>query len=200
MEEIVFNLDYQNKSIEAKIIVALERISESFRVALWQESKETNLSPIQIQILVFLLFHSSEKRKISYLAQEFNMTKATVSEAVKILVQKDFLSKETEVNDTRSFVIYLTEKGKKTAEQVSSFANILVKPINSLDSTQKEILFKTLLDLIYQLNQAQIIQVQRMCFACSFYSKEEGHYCNLLKKPLKDHELRLDCEEFEVKI
>jgi hypothetical protein len=69
-----FDLNQQNKKVESKIVVALERISEAFRVLLWNESKENALSPIQIQILIFLLFHSDEMCKVSYLAQEFNMT------------------------------------------------------------------------------------------------------------------------------
>ena len=35
-----FNLDDQNQKIESRIVVALERISEAFRVLLWNESKD----------------------------------------------------------------------------------------------------------------------------------------------------------------
>ena len=59
-----FNLDYQNKNIESKIVAALERLSQAFRVLLWQESKEFSLSPIQVQVLIFLLHHSDEKKKV----------------------------------------------------------------------------------------------------------------------------------------
>lgn len=199
MESTVFELFTQNQSTEAKIVVALERIAESFRIALWQESKETALSPIQIQILIFLLFHSAEKRKVSYLAQEFNMTKATISDAVKILAQKGLISKEIEAEDGRSYVIHLTEQGRETAQKTASFANILSKPVADLSQNQKEVLLESLLALIYKLHQANIIQLQRMCFLCRFYAKNEGnHFCNLLQKPLKNTELRVDCDEYEM--
>mgnify|MGYP006294391957 CR=1 FL=1 len=68
-----FNLDEQNQKIESRIVVALERISEAFRVLLWNESKENSLSPIQIQILIFIQFHAQEKCKVGYLADEFNI-------------------------------------------------------------------------------------------------------------------------------
>jgi hypothetical protein len=58
-----FNLNEQNQKIESRIVVALERISEAFRVLLWNESKENSLSPIQIQILIFIYFHSLENAK-----------------------------------------------------------------------------------------------------------------------------------------
>jgi predicted transcriptional regulator len=41
----------------------------------------------------FLMFHSEEKRKVSYLAEEFNMTKATISDSIKVLEQKKVYSK-----------------------------------------------------------------------------------------------------------
>src|SRR5690606_32595860 len=87
MSDSPFDLAYQNKHINGKIIAALERISQAFRVLLWEESKEFALSPIQVQVLIFLLHHSEQKRKVSYLAEEFNMTKATISDTVKTLFQ-----------------------------------------------------------------------------------------------------------------
>src|SRR5690606_40334744 len=91
-----FNLNEQNQKIESHIVVALERISEAFRVLLWNESKENSLSPIQIQILIFIHFHSLEKCKVGYLADEFNMTKATISDSVKVLLAKELVFKITD--------------------------------------------------------------------------------------------------------
>ena len=88
-----FHLTEQNQKIESRIVVALERISESFRVLLWNESKENSLSPIQIQLLIFIQFHAQEKCKVGYLADEFNMTKATISDAIKSLEQKELITK-----------------------------------------------------------------------------------------------------------
>ena len=108
MKHSSFNLNEQNQKIESRIVVALERISEAFRVLLWNESKENSLSPIQIQILIFIYFHSLEKCKVGYLADEFNMTKATISDSVKILLSKELVTKETDPIDTRSFSLSLT--------------------------------------------------------------------------------------------
>ncbi|KXK41291.1 MAG: transcriptional regulator [Bacteroidetes bacterium OLB11] len=101
-----FNLSTQNQKVESRIVVALERISEAFRVLLWNESKENSLSPIQIQILIFLYFHSLEKCKIGYLASEFNMTKATISDSVKVLFTKNLVTKEINHLDSRSFFAF----------------------------------------------------------------------------------------------
>lgn len=193
-----FNLTEQENKIESKIVVALERISEAFRVLLWNESKESSLSPIQIQILIFLLFHSSEKCKVGYLANEFNMTKATISDSVKTLMKKGMVEKIQDTQDTRSFGISLTTEGKAVANKASVFASSIEKPIESFSGEQKEAMLNGLLKLIHDLNSAGVITIQRMCFTCLNYKYESGeHYCNLLKTKLKNTEIRVDCPEHD---
>lgn len=197
----VFDLDHQNSSIESKIIASLERVSQAFRVLLWSESKEFSLSPIQVQVLIFLLYHSAEKRKVSYLADEFNMTKATISDTIKALEQKQLIKKEYEQHDTRSYIIHLTKKGKQIAEQTSLFTKQIQVPIDKLDSNDKENLLFSLLNIIRHLNKSGIITIQRMCFTCSNYQLKNGvHYCKLLKNKLAENELRIDCPEHELQV
>ncbi len=199
MKHSAFNLNGQNQKIESRIVVALERISEAFRVLLWNESKENALSPIQIQILIFVYFHSSEKCKIGYLANEFNMTKATVSDSVKVLLSKNLATKEIDPTDTRSYSLTLTAEGKKIAEKASFFASSIEEPIEKLTQAQKETMLNGLLKLIYDLNKSGIITIQRMCFTCVNYQLENGiHYCKLLKSRLAESELRVDCPEHEL--
>lgn len=202
MKKSVFDLDNQNSSIESKIVASLERVSQAFRVLLWNESKEFGLSPIQVQVLIFLLHHSDEKRKVSYLAAEFNMTKATISDTIKTLEQKLLIKKEYEQHDTRSYIIQLTKKGKDTAEQTSLFAKQIQAPIDKLHLTDKENLLISLLDIIHHLNKSGVITIQRMCFTCHFYKANKNgqkHFCGLLNTKLADTELRIDCEEHKQK-
>lgn len=192
-----FDLRRQQNKTESKIVVALERIAEAFRALLWNESKEHALSPIQIQLLIFLLFHSQEKCTVSYLAQEFNMTKATISDSMKLLLQKGLITKHTDPADTRSHTISLSTAGKRIAEKSSGFALAIEKPVSSLTAEQKAIMLSGLLSLIYQLNRAGIITVQRMCLTCSNYRHENGeHYCKLLQAQLQADELRIDCADY----
>lgn len=194
-----FNLNEQNQKVERKIVVALERISEAFRVLLWSESKENSLSPIQIQILIFIYFHSLEKCKVGYLADEFNMTKATISDSVKVLLSKNFVFKETDPADTRSYSLSLTDEGKEVAKKASFFASSIEQPIEELTQEQKTVMLNGLLKLIYDLNKSGIITIQRMCFTCSNYKVENGiHYCHLLKTKLAESDIRVDCPEHEM--
>ncbi len=201
MSESNFDPGRQNESTESKIVASLERIAQAFRVLLWQESKEYSLSPIQIQVLLFLLHHSDEKRKVSYLADEFNMTKATISETVKTLLQKDLITREYEPHDTRSFVIHLTGRGREIAEKTSFFTKEIQMPINKLHPQDKETLMLSLMSIIHHLNRTGIITIQRMCVTCSFYqSSNEGqtHFCKLINQNLQTKDLRVDCPDHQV--
>lgn len=200
MSKSDFDLIHQNQNTESKIVASLERIAQAFRVLLWQESKMYSLSPIQVQILIFLFFHSSKRRKVSYLAEEFNMTKATISDTIKTLEQKELITKQYESHDTRSYVINLTDKGKEIADKTAFFTNEIRMPIDELSSADKDNLLLSLLHIIKHLNKVGVITVQRMCMSCLHYqSSDEGrkHFCKLLNQDLHVTDLRVDCPEYE---
>lgn len=193
-----FNVIEQVNRTDSKIVVALERIAEAFRVLLWQEGKELGLSPIQIQLLIYLLYHAGEKSKVTYLALEFNLTKATVSDSIRVLIEKALVVKVQNDADSRSFSLALTPEGKKLAQKSSLFANALLAPINKLSVQQQDFLLLQLMNIMHGLNNAGVINVKRMCFNCRFHSRKgDDHYCNLLKQPLKTGDLRVDCPEHE---
>lgn len=200
MEKSVFNTSFQQENLPSKIVAGLERISEVFRTLLWAEAKKSGVSPIQIQILVFLAYHKSSLCTVSYLAKEFDVTKPTISDAVKALEQKKLILKDYSGSDSRSYFIVLSEKGKELVSITENYANPLKKQFDTFDQEQLETVYDSILKLIFSLNKAGIISVQRTCLACKFYRKKEGDdYCDYLQKPLETKSLRIDCPEFEEK-
>ncbi len=77
----VFDPSEQNIDLDKKIVAGLERLSQVFRALLWDHAKAYNLSPIQIQLLIFIRYHRPEHNSVSYLAGEFSVTKPTISDA-----------------------------------------------------------------------------------------------------------------------
>lgn len=195
----VFNLINQNLDLNNKIVAGLERLSQVFRILLWEKAKEHSLSPIQIQLLIFIKYHSSDKTTVSYLAQEFNFTKPTISDAIKILKQKKLIKKVADNNDTRSYTIQLTALGKKIVSATDNFANPITEILTSTNETDKLIVWENVSNLISILNKQGIITIQRTCHNCSNYTlKNEKPYCNLLNQKLLTRDIRIDCEEFEL--
>ncbi len=200
MRKSAFDVNEQVTSTDRKIVVALERISESFRVMLWDEAKKTGLSPIQIQIVVFLSFHARTPNTPSYLAKEFNVTKATITDSVRVLLQKGLIEKLPGISDARSYTIQLTSEGKQIATQTSVFSEELLRALDGVPQGTKNNMLDGLYQLITTLSAKSIISVQRMCMNCRYLdSQGDQHYCKFLEMPLGVQELRVDCEEFEGK-
>lgn len=185
--------------IETKIVNGLERLSEALKSLLWEQAKTHGISPIQIQILLFVFNHRTDLCNISYLAKEFNVTKATVSDAVKTLFKKGLLEKDFSPTDNRRYNLIITPTGTALVNQISDYALPVSEELSSFDKLTLADIFDIISKLIFQLNQRGIIQIQRTCFKCKYYSgdKINRHYCNLMKSNLKKQDIRLDCAEFE---
>ncbi|UWX56348.1 MarR family winged helix-turn-helix transcriptional regulator [Maribacter litopenaei] len=200
MDNSLFNPKQQEIDTSSKIVAGLERISEVFKVLLWEKAKLVGLSPIQIQILIFIAFHKQELCNVSHLAKEFNVTKPTISDAVRILDKKGMVLKDFSSSDSRSYSLQLTELGKKIVTETNDFAKPLKKQIDKFDESELGNLFGSISELIYKLNRSGILTVQRTCFGCTFYKKNNGiDYCKLLKKELNTTEIRLDCPNLKKK-
>jgi DNA-binding MarR family transcriptional regulator len=195
----IFNLTNQNFSIDNKIVAGLERLSQVFRILLWEKAKEHSLSPIQIQLLIFIQHHSADKTTVSYLAQEFNFTKPTISDAIKVLDQKNLIKKIIDSNDSRSYTIQLTASGKKIVLETENFTNPITEIITKSNEADKLVLWENISNLISLLNRQEIISVQRTCFNCSHYTtKNKNSFCSLLNQKLLTKDIRIDCEEFAI--
>ena len=201
MDTSIFDPNQQEDDVASKVVTGLERISEVFKTLLWDKAKLVGLSPIQIQILIFIAYHKPELCNVSHLAKEFNVTKPTVSDAVKVLNKKELLMKDYSSPDSRSYTIHLSSKGEEIVAQTKDFANPLKDQFGNFTETDLNGIFKSLSELIYKLNRNGILTVQRTCFGCKFYQKNsDTSYCNLLEKALLDKDIRLDCLEFEEKL
>ena len=198
MDKSIFNPSGQENDISSKIIVGLERISEVFKILLWEKAKLVGLSPIQIQLLIFITYHKQELCNVSHLAKEFNITKPTISDAVRILDKKGMITKDFSSSDNRSYSIKPSRLGHKIVAETENFADPLKSQLKGFQQVNLENLFGILSKLIYQLNVNGILTVQRTCYGCKFYNNTNNNdFCNLLNKELLNAEIRLDCSEYE---
>lgn len=200
MSKSIFNTEFQQNDLTGKIVIGLERISEVFKSLLWEHAKEIGLSPIQIQILIFVAYHKDELCNVSHLAKEFSITKPTISDAVRVLEAKLLIRKTYGTGDGRSYTISLSEEGTKVVERTHNFASPIKDQLDKMDNSKLEIVYHTLTKLIYNLNKNGVIGVQRMCSGCKFYeSNNLNHYCHFIKNDILPNDLKMDCPEFEEK-
>jgi len=195
----IFDLEIQNSNVEGKIVAGFERLSQVFKVLLWEKAKKYDLSPIQIQLLIFIKYHSKNKSTVSYLAKEFNLTKATVSDTIKILEHKQYISKEIQRNDSRSYTVALTAKGLEIVLLIENFTDPLYDIVASVNKNDKLILWRTISSLLQQLNHLQIINVQNTCYNCHYFTEENGkNHCRLMDMKLHSNDIRIDCSDINL--
>ncbi|MDZ7266687.1 MAG: MarR family transcriptional regulator [candidate division KSB1 bacterium] len=199
-----FDPTHQHHDVDSKIVAALERLAQAFRVLLWEKNRDYNLSPIQIQFLVYLLYHAAKQCPVGQLAREFTLTPATVSDAITTLEEKKLVFRERCQDDRRLALVSLTADGRKTARRLSTWADVMQKNIARFETAEKVVVMKFLMRLIESLQQAGVITLARMCLTCKFFQPNAHpntlapHHCRLLDKPLADSELRLNCPEHEM--
>lgn len=198
----IFNHKYQHTDLDAKLVLALERISHIFRVLLWEQTKQYNLSPIQTQILIYVYHQPDADRNVTTLAQRLNITKATVSDAVKSLVQKKLLKKISDNEDARYFYLVLTPKGIELVKKIESWGEKFRRNFKDIPAEKKINLYEILLNILISFEEEGIINRNRICFTCRYFQKQkknkkEIYYCQLLNLPLKTSEIRVDCPEHE---
>ena len=194
-----FDRNTQQNDAGNKLVVAFEKMSEVLRVLLWEKATTHKLSPIQIQILIFLKNHEDALARPAALASEFNVTRPTVSDAIKSLKSKELIIAHTDPNDSRSRILSLTQEGLALTEELESFPSPLQEKIAELSADEQSAILERMITLLDSLATAGVISKQRMCYSCAHYQgdKKEVHHCLFLKKNLNTSELRIDCPEHE---
>lgn len=191
----IFNLDEQNQEIDLKLAATMERVVTLFRSSIQDVSKLYGLTPLQLQLLIFVAEHKSELCTVSSLAQELQVTKATISDSVRSLAGKGLVEKLLNPRDARGYSLRMTDQG------ISEYANIQKHPLgiasnlSILTADQKVVLLESLMALLSESLEKGDIPI-RACISCSHYRKtDSGFHCALLGKDLPNTALRLDCPE-----
>jgi DNA-binding MarR family transcriptional regulator len=204
--ELVFAPSGQHDNVDARIVATLERLSQVFRVRLRKEARQRNLSPIQAQLLIYLLHHDVELRRVSQLAREFDLTQATVSDAVASLETKGFVRREQWPDDRRVMTLRLTAGGEKLATPLSNWADPIREHLERFSPVEREAVMRFLMELTGSLQRSGLITVARMCVTCRFFRRDvrpgeaSPHHCGLLDVPLGGPNLRVDCPEHEAAV
>jgi DNA-binding MarR family transcriptional regulator len=199
----VFDPSAQHGDVDSKVVAALERLGEVFRLLLREKAQEHGLSPIQARFLVYLLHHGVELRRVSQLAREFGLTQATVSDAVDSLEAKGFIGREPWPADRRVVTLRLTPEGELLAAELSTWADPIREHLRNSSPGESEVVMRFLMQLIGSLQRSGVITVARMCITCRFFQPDihpgadSPHHCGLLDVPLAGSDLRIDCPEHE---
>lgn len=188
--------------LDHRLAVTLERVGHVVRTLLWRQAYANGLSPIQTQLVVHLA-NQVDPPRVSDLAAEFDVSLATVSDALSALRRKELIRREPGPTDRRSNVFALTGTGARLAKQLTHWSDPITGALATLPQGDKAATLRLLLDLLGQLHDTGVLAIARTCVTCRFFDRDahddphRPHHCRLLDIPFGDMALRIDCPEHQ---
>lgn len=193
---------HKQLAVEDKIIQSIGKLASVWRTLLWDSGRKHCLTPLQIQILMYLNKHNLPYPSITRIAKEFNLAKPTITEAVHSLERKKITYKVFSRKDKRVMRVFLTAKGKKIVEKLRSWNSPVRDQLKLFPYRAKETVMVFLMDLIASLKQSGIIHVAKICVICGNFVRnayprsDKPHYCHLRDRAMTSSQIRYDCENF----
>ncbi|QXJ26898.1 MarR family transcriptional regulator [Actinomadura graeca] len=188
--------------LDRRLVAALERAGHVVRTLLWRQAYANGLSPIQTQLLMHLVGRARPPR-VGELAAEFDVTMATMSDALAALRRKELVRRDSDPGDRRSHVFSLTETGARLAADLAHWSDPVTGWLAAEPESDKADTLRFLLDLVGRLHDTGVLAVARTCVTCRFFVRDahddpaRPHHCALLDTPFGDAALRVDCAEHQ---
>ncbi|MEP6865986.1 MAG: MarR family winged helix-turn-helix transcriptional regulator [Deltaproteobacteria bacterium] len=190
--------DQNSEALDRRIAKGLHKIGLALKHQTWLQASEEGLSPTQGQILAALA--TDGPLTGSELAKRLGITLPTISDSVRVLVEKSFAIKKPDERHPRASLIELTASGQRIAAKTKTWPEFLATAVSALTPTELEAFNTGLIKMITVLQEAGQIPTNRMCVNCTSFRPRvhEGpmpHHCTFVDAPMADRHLRIDCAE-----
>jgi len=156
------------------------------------ETWETDLNPAQIAALEYLSHANRFSRAPSHVAEYLGTTRGTMSQTLKALERKGYVSEKRSQADKRSITYDLTASGRSLAERHGAVA----RAIDALSPRDRERLDASLSQILATRLASNNGRAFGICKTCAHNRVTgNGAYCALLSLPLTPEETTQICHE-----
>ncbi|RMG95504.1 MAG: MarR family transcriptional regulator [Chloroflexi bacterium] len=197
-----FNPKHRNTP-GSKITIALYRITQAITHILRERGKITQLSPTQIQSLLFLKYARPGVHTIGGLANRLGTTYATASGVADALERKRLIERLPLPADQRVVTLKLTPKGEAQAKMLEDILDEIEAAVNALPEAEQAALLRATQAIVQHLQHAGYVKVYEMCWHCQFFQKDAHpddprgrHHCTFVDAPLPEPNTYLECPDF----
>ena len=192
--------DAHSEPVEQRIATGLHKLGLAMKQQNWLLAHEEGLSPTQGQILAVLSVEGPKTG--SELGTALGLTLPTISEAVKVLVEKDWVTKGPDPRHPRASLVTLTASGRRVAKRARSWPEFLASAVGTMSADEQGVFLGGLVKMMVSLQDAGQIPTLRMCASCVYFQPgvhagPRPHHCRFVDAPLAVHQLRVDCGEHE---
>jgi len=154
--------------------------------------RNDELNPTQMAALGYLARANRFSRSPSQVADYLSTTRGTVSQTLKVLVKKGFVSEKTAEVDRRALVFSLTDEGAQILEARTEFLDVLV----AMGDADKDGLQRGVKELLSRLLERRQGRSFGLCKSCKHHqAKGDTMWCGLLEVPLRAGEETQICHE-----
>ena len=193
--------DEKAEPVSTRIAAALHKIGLAMKQQAWQHANEEGLSSTQGQILAAIATHGELTG--SELSERLGITLPTVSESVRVLVEKNLLSKSPDPRHPRASLLSLTKKGAQLGGRARAWPEYMAAAVSDLSKEEQRVFFSAVVKVIRTLQEQGLIPLAGMCVTCVNFrpnvrSGAKPHHCALADVPLGNEQLRVDCPDHEL--
>lgn len=151
-----------------------------------------DLNPSQRTVLDYLNRANRFSRSPSHIAEYLGSTRGTVSQTLKSLGKKGYVTETRSDTDKRAIYFDLTEKGRGVVQ----LSNSLARGLSGLDADDQDTLNALLSNLLTGLIAQNNGRPFGICRHCAHFSdRANGGYCTLLSVHLTAHDTTQICHE-----
>ncbi|MBL4869975.1 MAG: MarR family transcriptional regulator [Robiginitomaculum sp.] len=173
-----------------------ERLSEVLRVSTRRVGAKYGLQPVQIQVLRYLSLCNRFSDTPMGVTEYLGLTKGTVSQTLKVLEKKSYITKRADALDKRLAHLKLTRAGKGLLSDIMPPPSFKAA-CASLSDEQSAALGGGIEQLLLRFLQTNSMKTFGLCYTCRYNKKQDmGNYsCTLLNIDLSLDDTQLICRE-----
>ncbi|MDW8326509.1 MAG: MarR family winged helix-turn-helix transcriptional regulator [Anaerolineales bacterium] len=193
----------RNETLAGAITIAFYRISQAIGHLLRIRGETAQLSPAQIQALLFLQYARPGVCTIGGLAERLAATYATASGVADALEDKGLVKRKPLPEDRRIITLALTAKGRREAAELEDVLDEIEAAIGALPQADQRALLRATQAIVRKLQQAGHVKVYEMCWGCQFFRRDAHpddprgpHHCAFVDAPLPEPNTYLECPDF----
>ena len=193
--------DEHTEPIPVRIAAGLHKIGLAMKQQAWQQANEEGLSATQGQILAALVGHGALTGK--ELGERLGVTLPTISDSVRVLVDKKLVTKSPDPRHPRASLLTPTKKGAAVGARARSWPEFMADAVADLAPDEQRAFFAGVVKMIRALQAQGLVPLDGMCVTCTHFRPNvragaTPHHCALVDAPLAGEQLRVDCPEHTV--
>jgi DNA-binding MarR family transcriptional regulator len=153
--------DEHSDPIAARIVTGLHKIGLAMKQQLWQQANEDGLSATQGQILAALVAHGPLTS--SELSQRLGVTLPTISDSVRVLTDKQLLTKSKDPRHPRASLLTTTKRGSSLGAHARSWPEFLASAVDDLSTEEQRAFYSGVVKMIRTLQSQGVVPLSGMC-------------------------------------